>query len=81
MRLARIRRAAGRGRNRERAERARIRRRHCTAPLAGRPARRVEADDAKEEVRALVWQRRQSGEVANLMTTGQMQRSAGVKHG
>ncbi|CAD6561028.1 hypothetical protein LMG28727_07317 [Paraburkholderia kirstenboschensis] len=39
------------------------------------------ADDADEEVRALVRQRRQSGEVANLMTTGQTQRSAGVKHG
>ncbi|TDY17204.1 LRV iron-sulfur cluster protein [Paraburkholderia sp. BL6665CI2N2] len=38
-------------------------------------------DDADEEVRALARRRRRSGEVANLMTTGQTQRSAGVKHG
>ncbi|WP_027802839.1 4Fe4S-binding leucine-rich repeat protein [Paraburkholderia dilworthii] len=38
-------------------------------------------DGADEQVRALARQRRQSGEVANLMTSGQTQRSAGVKHG
>ncbi|MBB5411200.1 hypothetical protein HDG34_005160 [Paraburkholderia sp. HC6.4b] len=52
--------------------------------VAGRAAGEIVAsrvDDADEEVRALARQRRQSGEVANLMTTGQTQRSAGAKHG
>ncbi|MBB5469655.1 hypothetical protein OKW30_000122 [Paraburkholderia sp. Clong3] len=41
----------------------------------------MSVQNVREEVRALARQRRQSGEVANLMTTGQTQRSAGVKHG